>query len=82
VTSKRYARRVAALVAATLLAAACGQSKTPKVDAATERREATERAKQGPYGTQMKSLDTAREIEADINKKAQEQVDRIEKDAK
>ena len=72
---------VAVLVAATL-AAACGQSKTPKVDAAAERREATERAKQGPYGTQMKSLETARDIEADINKKAQEQVDRIEKDAK
>jgi major membrane immunogen (membrane-anchored lipoprotein) len=72
---------VAVLVAATLIAA-CGQSKAPNVDAAAERREATERAKQGPYGTQMKSLDAARDIEADINKKAQEQVDRIEKDAK
>jgi hypothetical protein len=72
---------VAVLVAATL-AAACGQSKAPKVDAAAERREATERARQGPYGTPVKALETAKDIEADINKKAQEQVDRIEKDAK
>jgi hypothetical protein len=30
----------------------------------------------------VKALDAAKALEADVNKKAQEQVDRIEKDAK
>lgn len=72
---------VALAVAATLVAG-CGESKKPKVDAATEQREALERAKKGPYGTQVQSLETAKKLEEDINKKASESVDRIEKDAK
>jgi len=72
---------VALAVAATLLAG-CGESKKPKVDAATEQREALERAKKGPYGTQVQSLETAKKLEEDINKKASESVDKIEKDAK
>lgn len=72
---------VALAVAATLVAA-CGESKKPKVDAATEQREALERAKKGPYGTQVQSLETAKKLEEDINKKASESVDKIEKDAK
>jgi hypothetical protein len=71
-----------ALAALVALAAACGESKQPKVDAATEREAATERAKKGPYGDQMKALETAKGIEADVNRKAQESVDKIEKDAK
>jgi ABC-type glycerol-3-phosphate transport system substrate-binding protein len=81
-TPAQRARWAAALGAAALLAAACGQSKAPSADAATERREATERAKQGPYGAQVKALESAKGMEADLNKKAQEQVDKIEKDAK
>ena len=73
---------VALALAGTLFAAGCGDSKRPKVDSAAEQAAALERARQGPYGTQVKSLDTARALEADINKKAQEQVDKIEKDAK
>lgn len=81
-----YRRRATAIVAlgiATLISA-CGQSKPPPPpkDAATERSEALERAKQGPYGTQVQSLETAKQMEADINKKAQEQVDNLEKSAK
>ncbi len=72
---------VALAVAATLVAG-CGESKKPKVDAATEQREALERAKKGPYGTQVQSLETAKKLEEDINKKASESVDKIEKDAK
>jgi len=72
---------VALAVAATLIAG-CGESKKPKVDAATEQREALERAKKGPYGTQVQSLETAKKLEEDINKKASESVDKIEKDAK
>ena len=72
---------VALAVAATLVAG-CGESKKPKVDAATEQREALERAKKGPYGTQVQSLETAKKLEEDINRKASESVDKIEKDAK
>ena len=72
---------VALAVAATLVAG-CGESKKPKVDAATEQREALERAKKGPYGAQVQSLETAKKLEEDINKKASESVDKIEKDAK
>ena len=83
-TGDRSAGRIALAlaVAATLAAAGCGDSKKPKVDAATERAEALERAKKGPYGEQVKSLDTARALSDDINKKASESVDKIEKDAK
>jgi hypothetical protein len=78
-------RRVPAFVtlaAWVALTAACGESKQAKVDAAAEREAATARAKKGPYGDQMKALDTAKAIEADVNRKAQESVDKIEKDAK
>ena len=79
----RSAEQVAvALALAATLVAGCGESKKPKVDAATEQREALERAKKGPYGTQIQSLEKAKALEEDINKKAQESVDRIEKDAK
>ncbi|HUQ28580.1 MAG TPA: hypothetical protein VM051_08310 [Usitatibacter sp.] len=80
----RSAGRIAAALAlaASLVASGCGDSKKPKVDAATERAEALERAKKGPYGTQVKSIDTAKAMSDDINKKASESVDRIEKDAK
>jgi PBP1b-binding outer membrane lipoprotein LpoB len=81
-TTARHARRLAALAAVALLAVSCGQSKAPKVDAATERAQALERAKKGPLGTQVNALETAKSIEADVNQKAQDQVDRVEKDAK
>jgi len=83
VIAARTAERVAvALALAATLVAGCGESKKPQVDSATEQREALERARKGPYGTQIQSLDKAKALEADINKKASEQVDKIEKDAK
>ena len=79
----RTAERVAvALALAAALVAGCGEAKKPKVDAATEQREAMDRARKGPYGTQIQSLDKAKALEEDVNKKASEQVDKIEKDAK
>jgi hypothetical protein len=79
----RSASLVVAAAAVVALAAACGEKpKTPKVDAAAERQAATERAKQGAFGDQVKALETAKGIEADVNRKAQESVDKIEKDAK
>ena len=79
----RTAQHVAvALALAATLVAGCGESKKPTVDGATEQREALERARKGPYGTQVQALDKAKALEEDINKKASEQVDKIEKDAK
>lgn len=67
------------LAAALPLLAACGKAPQVETDPAAERAAATERAKQGPYGTQMKALDTAKGLGADLNKKAQDEVDRAEK---
>ena len=78
----RRLQLAAALAAALALAGACGESKKPKVDAAAEREAATERAKKGAFGDQVKALETAKGIEADAARKAQESVDKIEKDAK
>lgn len=78
-------RRVAywaALGAAALALAACSKQEAPKVDAATERAEATKRAKEGPLGAQVKALETAKGMEADLNKKVDDSVSKMEKDAK
>jgi outer membrane murein-binding lipoprotein Lpp len=72
---------VAAVVAVALLAG-CSKPKEPKVDAATERSEATERAKQGPYGTQMQALDKAKGMEADMNRKAESNLETVDKMSK
>lgn len=78
----RKARLVALLCAAALLAAACGKKETPKVDAEAERAAALERARHDTFGTQVQALDKAKALGADVNQKAQESVDRAEKDAK
>ena len=62
--------------------AGCGGKEEPKVDAATERREALERSREGAFGTQVKALEAAKGMEADLNKKAQEAIDKAEQDAK
>ena len=82
ITARTAEEALVALALAAALVAGCGESKKPKVDAATEQKEALERAKKGPYGTQVQSLEKAKALEEDINKKAQESVDKIEKDAK
>jgi hypothetical protein len=79
---RRFALVMTVAAAVVALAAACGDSKKPKVDAAAERAAATERTKQGAFGDQVKALETAKGIEADVNRKAQESVDKIEKDAR
>jgi outer membrane murein-binding lipoprotein Lpp len=72
---------VAAVVAMALLAG-CNKPKEPKVDAATEREQATERAKQGPYGTQVQALDKAKGMESDINNKAESNLETVDKMSK
>jgi len=76
-------RGAAAAVLALAALAGCGpKAEAPKVDPAVERAQATERAKQGPLGSQVKALEDAKGMQEDLNKKAQESVDKIEKDAK
>lgn len=70
------------LVAVALTASACGQSKTPKVDAEAEKAAALERARHDAFGTQVQALDKAKALEADVNQKAQDRVDAADKDAK
>ncbi|MEO7741326.1 MAG: hypothetical protein ABIR98_00125 [Usitatibacter sp.] len=75
------AARMAAALAA-LAIAGCGKPATPKVDAATERAEALERAKKDAFGAQVRAVEDAKALGADINKKAQDSVDNAEKNAK
>ncbi len=77
--TRRPAAALLALLAA--LAAGCGKE-APKFDAATEREAATLRAKEGAYGTQVKALEAAKGLEADLDRKARESVDKAEQGAK
>ena len=70
-----------ALAFLALLAGGCGKE-APKTDAATERKEALERAKEGAFGTQVKALETAKGLEAGLDKKARESVDKAEQGTK
>jgi len=85
VRTREVAIALAAAGAATLLLAGCGRSERPKTDAAAaqdaaaEQKAAAERAREGPYGTQLKALDQAKGMQADLNKKAQEGLDRVDK---
>jgi hypothetical protein len=76
------AGRAALLAVVAMVAAGCGKPPPAKVDAKQEQAEALERARHDVYGTQVQALDKAKALEADVNKKASENVDRIEKDAK
>ncbi len=75
------ARGTIALLAIAALGG-CGKSEAPKVDAATERAQATERARHDAFGTQVQSLDKAKALGADVNKKAEEQQDAVDKMSK
>jgi hypothetical protein len=67
-----------AAVAIAALAAGCGESKKPKVDAATEQAEAHKRASEGAFGTQVKALDKAKGLGADVNTKVEENVQKVD----
>ena len=68
----------AALAAAAVLASACSKTEAPKVDAATERAEANKRAREDVFGTQVKAHDSAQKLPDDINKKAQENLEKAD----
>lgn len=69
---------VAAAVAAATLFTACTKAEAPKVDAATERAEANKRARQDVFGAQVKAVESAREMPADLNQKAQDNLDKVD----
>ena len=72
----------AALLAAFALAGCGKEPPAPKADAARERAEALERAKQGAFGTPVQALEAAKGLGADLKQKALDAVDKAEKDAK
>jgi hypothetical protein len=68
---------------ATLVVAGCGKPEAPAADAASERAAATERAKQRAYGGDaVKALEKSKGLEADLNRKVQDSVEKAEKEAK
>ena len=77
-----HRRGIAVLVLLALAAFGCGKKEAPKADAATEQKEALERAKEGAFGTQVKALEAAKTLGADLDKKARESVEKAEQDAK
>ncbi|HEX4943748.1 MAG TPA: hypothetical protein VFV55_05300 [Usitatibacteraceae bacterium] len=72
---------VAVLVLLAAAIAGCGKE-APKADAATERKEALERAKEGAFGAPVKALEDAKGMGADLDRKARDAVDKAEQDAK
>ena len=68
----------AAILAAAVLAG-CGRSEAPRVDAATERAEATERARKDVFGTQVQAHEKAQGVGADLNQKAGAGLDAVDK---
>ena len=78
----RGAALAAVIAVALALAAGCNKQKTPKVDDSAERAAALERSKKAAYGAQVEALERAKGLEADVNRKAAEAAEKIEKDAK
>ena len=72
----------AAVTLAVAALAGCGRSESPKVDAATERAQATERAKQDAFGMQVQAHEKAKALGADVNRKAEGGMDAADKMSK
>lgn len=68
----------AALAAAAIFAAGCSKQPDPKVDAAAERQQAHDRAAKDVFGAQVQAIDKAKDMQEDLNKKAQENLDKAD----
>ena len=68
----------AAALAAAAILAACSKQEAPKVDAATERQQAHDRAAKDVFGAQVQAVDKAKGMQDDLNKKAQENLDKAD----
>ena len=71
-------RAALALLAAVLALGACSKPAEPKADASAERAQALERSKQGAFGTQVQAVEKAKAMEADVNQKAQDNLDKAD----
>jgi len=80
---RRHGLAALALALAALAAGGCGKE-TPKAetDSASERKAALERAKEGPYGAQVKALESAKGMQDDLDRKTRESVEKAEQGAK
>ena len=76
------ARAGAFAILAVAALAGCGRSDAPRVDAATERAQATERAKKDVFGTQVQAHEKAQATGADLNQKAGAGLDAVDKMSK
>ena len=76
--ASRCACVAAALAAAAVFAAGCGKTETPKVDAKTEQAEANKRAREDVFGAQVKAHDSAKALSEDLNKKAQDNLEKAD----
>ena len=74
-------RGAVALALLALLVGGCGKE-APKTDAATQRKEALERSKEGAFGTQVKALEDAKSLGAELDKKARESLEKAEQGTK
>ena len=73
---------LAAAVLSLAALAGCGRSEAPGVDAATERAQATERAKKDAFGTQVQAHEKAKALGADMNETAGAGLDAVDKMSK
>jgi hypothetical protein len=71
-------RLAAALLIAAAAVGACGKQAAPKVDAATEQAQAHDRARQDAFGAQVKAVDDAKALGANLNATAGSNVDKAE----
>ena len=78
----RAARLLPVAVLAAVALAGCGRKEAPPVDAATGQAQARERARHDAFGTQVQAIDKANALAIDVNKKAGENVDKVESQAK
>jgi hypothetical protein len=76
--ARRALGLAAALAAAAVLTASCSKKEAPAVDPATERAEANKRAREDVFGTQVKAHDDAQKMGEDLNKKAQDNLDKAD----
>ncbi len=72
---------LAVLVLAALLGG-CGKEAPKASDPEKERAEALERSKHGAFGTQVQGLEKAKGVEADLDKKSREAIDKAEQGSK
>ncbi len=70
--------RLAPVAMSALVLVACSKPPAPKVDTAAERAAATERAKQDVFGTQVKALESAKGLGAELDRKAQDNLDKVD----